>query len=70
MIFGKKMENFLFLFLGQNEARNNVSRSFRYKRNYFRGKKVTTCQNAKTGHLAKGLAHAFCEKIQNFLLLF
>ena len=70
MIFVKKWKIFLFLFLGQNEPTNNVSRCSRKKGNYFRVKKITTCQNAKTGHFAKGLAHAFCQKIQNFLLLF
>ena len=64
------MENFVLLFLGQNEARNNVSPCFTWKRNYFRVKKKTTFQKANTGNFAKGLAHAFCQKMQNFLLLF
>ena len=33
--FCQKMQNFPFLFLGQNEVRNNVSLCSRYKRNYF-----------------------------------
>ena len=33
-------------------------------------KKKTTFQKANTGNFAKGLAHAFCQKMQNFLLLF
>ena len=54
MIFGKKMENFVLLFLGQNEARNNVSRCFRYKRNYFRVKSNNFLEGQKS-HFSKGV---------------
>ena len=64
-----KIQNYLLLFLGHNQPRNNVSQCSRLKKKLFPTIKITTFQKASRS-IPKGLTHDFCRKMQNFLLLF
>ena len=64
------MQNFPFLFLGQKEARNNVSLCSRYKRNYFTIKKIANFQKAKNDNFPKGLTHDLWQKNSKFSFTF
>ena len=61
-----KIQNYLLLFLGHNQPRNNVSQCSRLKKKLFPTIKITTFQKAKNRIVPKGLTHVFLKKIRKF----